>query len=663
MLRSLIFIVMLCATGAASSHIVNIDAMRDAVKRNSYVDLFLFDTDTTINIANTTSVDKIYIKLKSSVDIKTKKNLFVKCTSQCGIEFVESSNAPRLDKLSLFNAHLLANTKIHVENFDIKASEAIVTGLPLAKNVVITLEPSESMLAAQRLIKGVNVIPASGEFVYDTKIIYTKDGKPINSDNDQFIANAEYNLKSMDRTLKNLSWVSPVIAWFAVTKDNQYNLDISRIDIMPLVENRNRETSEKWQVGPYTRSTAHLSSSDENNRANYGGTVNDLSIVRYVDALSHKQKKVMFYPMIFLDMPGKPWRGFIKGSNAEDIHQFFNKEKGYNAFIIHYAKLLKDKINAFVIGSELEDLLQTVDDKYPEGDLRRYPAVGEMINLAKDVRKILGPEVVITYAANWSEYHHDKKGFRHLDPLWSSEYIDVVGIDAYLPIVKEGMGDITLDDIKKGWESGELWDFYYNKNAKERLSPEDGLKRIEYWWSNEHWSNGIKTSWKPKMKPIWFTEFGFPSMNRSINAPHLTYDPKNRSSKAFRHTSTNPDFALQARAIHATLEYWNQKSDIIQNAFLWAWDVRPFPYFPERLDLWSDGNQWSRGHWINGKIDLISQVKLLPDVDVCNIKANVDTIFVNGSFNSIGEIKASHVVYSNKWSEYLSKIFSLGCRL
>ncbi len=329
---------------------------------------------------------------------------------------------------------------------------------------------------------------------------------------------------------------------------------------------------------------------------------------------------------------------------------------------MHYAKLLQGKIDAFVIGSELEALLQSVDDNYPNGDLRRYPGVVEMMNLAKAVRKILGPKVIITYAANWSEYHHDKSGIRHLDPLWSSEYIDVVGIDAYLPIVKEGMGDITLKDIKKGWESGELWDFYYNKNTKEKLPPEYGLKRIEYWWSNEHWSNGIKTSWKPKMKPIWFTEFGFPSMNRSVHAPHLAYDPNRKSAEAFKHTSANPDFALQARAIRVTLEYWNKKSDMIQNAFLWAWDVRPFPYFPQRLDLWSDGNQWSRGHWINGKIDLVSQVKLLSDVNVCNIKTNADMLFVDGYFNRIGEVRASNIMYSKKWSEHISKILSIGCR-
>ncbi len=33
---------------------------------------------------------------------------------------------------------------------------------------------------------------------------------------------------------------------------------------------------------------------------------------------------------------------------------------------------------------------------------------------------------------------------------------------------------------------------------------------------------------------------------------------------------------------------------------LWAWDARPFPYFPDLTDVWSDGANWERGHWLNG---------------------------------------------------------------
>ena len=56
----------------------------------------------------------------------------------------------------------------------------------------------------------------------------------------------------------------------------------------------------------------------------------------------------MFYPLIGMDMPGKPWRGYIKANNPADIHNFFTKAGGYNEFILHYAHLLKNKVDAFV---------------------------------------------------------------------------------------------------------------------------------------------------------------------------------------------------------------------------------------------------------------------------------------------------------------------------
>ena len=35
---------------------------------------------------------------------------------------------------------------------------------------------------------------------------------------------------------------------------------------------------------------------------------------------------------------------------------------------------------------------------------------------------------------------------------------------------------------------------------------------------------------------------------------------------------------------------------------VWAWDARPYPYFPQRTDLWADGANWERGHWLNGRL-------------------------------------------------------------
>jgi hypothetical protein len=33
----------------------------------------------------------------------------------------------------------------------------------------------------------------------------------------------------------------------------------------------------------------------------------------------------------------------------------------------------------------------------------------------------------------------------------------------------------------------------------------------------------------------------------------------------------------------------------------WAWDARPFPEFPGNAEVWGDGANYDRGHWLNGR--------------------------------------------------------------
>jgi hypothetical protein len=40
----------------------------------------------------------------------------------------------------------------------------------------------------------------------------------------------------------------------------------------------------------------------------------------------------------------------------------------------------------------------------------------------------------------------------------------------------------------------------------------------------------------------------------------------------------------------------------MSRAFVWAWDARPFPWFPGNDALWSDGDNYKQGHWITGRI-------------------------------------------------------------
>ncbi len=122
-------------------------------------------------------------------------------------------------------------------------------------------------------------------------------------------------------------------------------------------------------------------------------------------------------------------------------------------------------MDAFLIGSEMRSLTQIrgVGNSFP-------PAVAQLVQLAADVRTILGSEVKIGYAADWSEYfgYHPQDGsgdiFYHLDPLWADDNIDFIGIDNYMPLsdwrdeegeADEAYGSIyNLDYLKANIQGG-----------------------------------------------------------------------------------------------------------------------------------------------------------------------------------------------------------------
>lgn len=70
---------------------------------------------------------------------------------------------------------------------------------------------------------------------------------------------------------------------------------------------------------------------------------------------------------------------------------------------------------------------------------------------------------------------------------------------------------------------------------------------------------------------------------------------------------------IQMQYLRAMIDYWAQpennpqgieyEGDMIDmsRAYVWAWDVRPYPFFPNNRDLWSDGESYARGHWLNGR--------------------------------------------------------------
>jgi GTA TIM-barrel-like domain/Putative phage tail protein len=508
--------------------------------------------------------------------------------------------------------------------------------------------------ALEDMVKSIVMIPGTGEYVYDTivqhKIIKSFNNTPvskqvINSHNYHNIANAVYSLNQLKTVCSNVEWVSPVVCWFGDS------LDAAQCLIRPAVEfnDANIDYTESWRVAHYTRSTAPVVSRDNQNNPKYGGTINDASVVRYLRELKSRKLKVMFYPMFFLDVDKKPWRGHLTGTPAA-VKEFFCKEWGYNNFILHYAELAKDHIDAFVIGSELIGLTKVAESPGV------YPAVDLLTTLAQKVKAIVGTKVAVTYAADWSEYHHTDGGWYNLDQLWASPYIDFVGIDAYFPVTRTTNSNITPEEIVAGWEKGEGWDYYFDdRRNKKPLAPEYAWKNPGYWWGNYHVNpDGKRTEWRPKNKKIWFTEFGFPSIDKATNQPNVFFDPLCSDGGEPIYSTGEIDFSIQRKSIKAFIEYWRQKP-YVGRMFLWTWDARPYPAWPH-MNFWRDGYLWEKGHWVNNKFGAASIAAIILEisrrclidtdkVDVSSLDENIEGFVIDRAISANEAIDFLRICY------------------
>lgn len=204
----------------------------------------------------------------------------------------------------------------------------------------------------------------------------------------------------------------------------------------------------------------------------------------------------------------------------------------------------------------------------------------------------------------------------------------MVGIDAYFPVTDAPRAVHEKEAIAVGWAAGELIDYYYPTQADRDLdrrgldpqrAPIDdrfwAIKDIRHWWETSHVPRvaGVPTGpaspWIPRGKPIWFTEYGFPSVNCAANQPNVFIDPKSIESYAPYYSNRAVD---QRAAIEATEEFWSDPSNnpnspvyggpMVGRRFVWCWDARPYPFFPSLTRVWSDGENYRLGHWIAGKI-------------------------------------------------------------
>jgi hypothetical protein len=385
-----------------------------------------------------------------------------------------------------------------------------------------------------------------------------------------------------------------------------------------------------------------------------------------------------------LEQAAFPWRGRVTCSPApgvagsvdggpaaaSQITAFFGGTDGYRNFVLHHADLAAETgADGLLIGSEMIGLTRVRDGA------GGYPAVAALQALAADARAAVGADVEIAYAADWTEYGaHVRNGGADvafpLDALWADAAIDYVGLDWYAPMADWRDGESHADaHWRDGWSTdylganvagGEAFDWHYadatGRAAQDRLAITDGAhgepfvfrqKDLRGWWAAAHHPRdaGVRsatpTAWSPGMKPVRFVEFGCPAVDKGANQPNVFFDPKSSESALPHFSDGTRDDLIQRRCIEAFLAFWaNDAANPVSGAYggrmvpddgaaLWAWDARPFPAFPAREDVWSDGGAWRLGHWLNGRVGLA----LLPDVvaDICaKAGADVDVSGLSG---------------------------------
>lgn len=547
-------------------------------------------------------------------------------------------------------------------------------------------------------VNSVVMIPGSGEFVYAPQPVNQSFGggfyQPENVHTLQAQSDWAAAVDQLETTFPELKHVSLVVSWFGT------DLRADHCTVRPGVELATKTTTPMvWSVAGSTRANAYLISKRDGKPA-YGGTPADDAVVAAIQDLHARGLSVTFNPFILMDVPESnalpnpyngevgqpayPWRGRITVHPApgepgspdktlaagNDIAAFVGvaavsdfsidgnrviysgpNEWSLRRMVLHYAHLVKAAggVDAFLLGSELRGLSWVRDGS------DSYPFVDALVQLATDVKAVLGAQTKVTYGADWSEFfgHQPNDGtgdvYFHLDPLWASPDIDAIGVDVYWPLADWRDGTEHLDYqngvrsiydvayLRSNLTRGEGYDWYYaseeDRIAQVRTPITDGsgkpwvfrYKDIKSWWENGHYDRpgGVEsatpTAWVAQSKPFWFTEIGCPAVDKGANQPNVFSDPKS-SENAFPYFSNEVrDDLMQRRFADVFLSayepadplyidgtnpvsaVYGQRMVDVDRLYLYAWDARPYPAFPYNTDAWGDGDNWHLGHWLTGR--------------------------------------------------------------
>ena len=361
-------------------------------------------------------------------------------------------------------------------------------------------------------LTGVHLLPATGEFTYDTLVYLgqrtTETGlSTINAYAGQApTTDYSVSINQLQAQHPECGCVSVVCAWFFDSTNAAACHVFPSTTYIGGTFKQAAGAADVWRCSGLTQASAGVIPipTAASGTFLYGGTPSDSSLVRCVRDLKARGLRVVFYPFLLSTASGEPWRGrigyspdvssaatsavnaFLGGAAAlQFTRDTTNLTVGYSGssidwtyrrMILHYANLMvvAGGVDLFVIGSELRGLETLRGPGWtPAGTTDTgghavwdYPFVAGLAQLAADVRGVFDAagltkntttlKNLLTYSADWSSWmgfqHASANGqWPHLDQLWASPNIDLVSFDNYLPLSDWTTRDGGLD--ARNWQA------------------------------------------------------------------------------------------------------------------------------------------------------------------------------------------------------------------
>jgi hypothetical protein len=103
----------------------------------------------------------------------------------------------------------------------------------------------------------------------------------------------------------------------------------------------------------------------------------------------------------------------------------------------------------------------------------------------------------------------------------------------------------------------------------------------------------------------------------------------------------------------------------MERSFVWAWDARPWPDFPTRLETWIDGANYDRGHWLNARLALPNLAEIV--AEICERSGvndlDLDDLYGTAKGYTIGAVESARQSLQPLMLTYGFDSFSRGAQL